>query len=226
MVEKFSVGNKNIAIYYESEYIGKALPVVYFNAFEEDGDKIYSLKNKEYVLVSISNIDWNREMSPWFMEKLFKVEDDYTGEADKYIAELIESIVPKVEEKIASLGINISCNILSGYSLAGLFSIYAGYKTDYFNKIVSCSGSLWYPRFAQFAKGNDFCGKVEKLYLSLGNKEAKAKNEIMNKVEICTKELYEYYLSIGIDTIYEENQGNHFQDVEERIAKGINWILS
>ena len=29
----------------------------------------------------------------------------------------------------------------------------------------------------------------------------------------------------GIKTIYEENEGNHFQNADLRMAKGIKWIL-
>ena len=100
MVEKLKVGNKNISIYYNEQVNSKTLPVVYFNSFEEDGEKIYDLTDKNYILVSISNVDWNREMSPWFMEKLFKSDSDYTGGADKYLDELINNIIPEVEKKI------------------------------------------------------------------------------------------------------------------------------
>ena len=34
-----------------------------------------------------------------------------------------------------------------------------------------------------------------------------------------------YYQQIGIDCTYELNPGNHFQDPEKRLAKGIAWIL-
>lgn len=225
MVEKLKVGNKYISIYYNELIRDKALPVVYFNAFEEDGEKIYDLTDKNYIFVSISNVDWNREMSPWFMEKLFKSDSDYTGGADKYLDELINNIIPEVEKKIQNIGYNISYSALCGYSLAGLFSIYAMYKTDYFSKIASCSGSLWYPKFAQFAKENDFSSKVETLYFSLGNKEKNTKNELMSKVEELTINLCEYYNSLGLDCIYEENEGNHFVDVEERIAKSIKYLV-
>ena len=225
MVEKLNVGNKNISIYYDEQINSKTLPVVYFNAFEEDREKIYDLTDKNYIFVSISNVDWNKEMSPWFMEKLFKSDLDYTGGADKYLDELINNIIPEVEKKIRYIGYNILYSALCGYSLAGLFSVYAMYKTDYFLKIASCSGSLWYPRFVQFAKENDFSSKVETLYFSLGNKEKNTKNTLMSKVEEVTNNLCDYYKSLGLNCIYEENEGNHFVDVEERIAKGIKYLV-
>ena len=50
------------------------------------------------------------------------------------------------------------------------------------------------------------------------------KIEILKTVEDKTKEIYDY-LSNNINTTYEENQGNHFQDAILRMAKGIKWIL-
>lgn len=64
----------------------------------------------------------------------------------------------------------------------------------------------------------------EKLYLSLGDKEAQTRNQIMAKVEQNTGDLHEYYKSLGIDTIFELNEGNHFKDAGLRIAKAITWI--
>ena len=51
-----------------------------------------------------------------------------------------------------------------------------------------------------------------------------SKIEILKTVEDKTKEIY-YYLSKNINTIYEENEGNHFQDDILRMAKGIKCIL-
>lgn len=91
--------------------------------------------------------------------------------------------------------------------------------------MISCSGSFWYPNFLQFVKENELQKIPEKMYFSLGNKESKTKNEMMAKVEEITKFLEHFYYEKRIKTIYEENEGNHFQDVSNRIAKGICWIL-
>ena len=48
---------------------------------------------------------------------------------------------------------------------------------------------------------------------------------MMAKVEENTRYLENFYHNQGIQTTYEENEGNHFQDVSQRIAKGISWIL-
>jgi predicted alpha/beta superfamily hydrolase len=165
-------------------------------------------------------------MSPWYMSKLFKDEDEYLGKADEYIEILSKRIIPKITEIINNvLNKNISNYTIAGYSLAGLFAIYCLYKTDIFTNAISCSGSLWYPNFVEYIKENDLKAIPKKVYFSLGNKESKTKNELMSKVEEKTKIIEHYFKDKNIETIYEENEGNHFQDVTNRIAKGVNWIL-
>lgn len=230
MPKKYIVQDKVVTIYYDEKYKNKDVPLIILNVFDEDGqeiwDKSQKLANSDYILATVSNINWNQDMSPWYMKKLFKTENDYTGEADKYIELLINKIIPETVKLIKEeLNIKVSKYILAGYSLAGLFAIYSLYKTNLFTSVISCSGSLWYPNFIKFVKENKLQKKPEKIYFSLGNKESKTKNEMMSKVEENTKYLEQFYYKQGIKTIYEENPGNHFQDVSLRIAKAICWIL-
>ena len=51
-----------------------------------------------------------------------------------------------------------------------------------------------------------------------------SKIEILQTVEDKTREIQEF-LSKNIETLYEENEGNHFKDGVLRMAKGIKWIL-
>lgn len=229
-MKKLMLENKNITIFYDNDIKEKSIPVIIVNTYDEDGqdiwDKIKKICDKEFILVTISNIDWNKEMSPWYMSKLFKDEDEYLGKADEYIEILSKKIIPKITEIINNvLNKNISNYTIAGYSLAGLFAIYCLYKTDIFTNAISCSGSLWYPNFVEYIKENDLKAIPKKVYFSLGNKESKTKNVLMSKVEEKTKIIEHYFKDKNIETIYEENEGNHFQDVTNRIAKGVNWIL-
>lgn len=229
-MKELMLENKNITIFYDNDIKEKSIPVIIVNTYDEDGqdicDKIKKICDKEFILVIISNIDWNKEMSPWYMSKLFKDEDEYLGKADEYIEILSKRIIPKITEIINNvLNKNISNYTIAGYSLAGLFAIYCLYKTDIFTNAISCSGSLWYPNFVEYIKENDLKAIPKKVYFSLGNKESKTKNELMSKVEEKTKIIEHYFKDKNIETIYEENEGNHFQDVTNRIAKGVNWIL-
>lgn len=114
---------------------------------------------------------------------------------------------------------------IAGYSLAGLFAVYAAYHTDAFARIVSASGSLWYPDFLEYTQGHTLCRVPDKMYFSLGDREAKTKNHCLCLVEERTRTLYEKYSGQGIPTKFELNPGNHFMDAVGRMARGIRWIL-
>ena len=229
MIEKIKIENKNIDIFYNNTNITK-LPVVILNTYGNEGqdvfDKCSYLKCKEFILVAISNLDWNNDMTPWFAPKLNEKDVDYLGKADDYIKLLINKIVPQIEKYVENnLKIKIEYFAIAGYSLGGLFAIYSAYKTDIFTKIASASGSFWFPKFIDFVKTTNISSNVRKIYFSLGNKESKARNQVLATVEINTIELEKIYNNKGIETIYEVNEGNHFKDATLRMAKGIKWIL-
>lgn len=84
---------------------------------------------------------------------------------------------------------------------------------------------MWFPGFPEYAKIHELTSRSEKLYLSLGDRESKTRSKVMEPVERNTAELHEYYRSLGIDTVFELNPGNHFHDPAGRLAKGIVWVL-
>lgn len=229
MVKEFKIENKIINVYCKENTL-KELPVVILNTFGNEGQEVFNkcieLKCKDYILVSISNLDWNNEMTPWYSKKINKYGEDFLGKADEYIQVLLNEFIPKVNDYIENeLEIKIKYYVSAGYSLAGLFAVYLSYRTDIFSKIISASGSLWFPKFVDFVKENRISSNVDKIYFSLGNKESKVKNQILASVEKNTKEIEEIYNMQGIKTIYVENEGNHFKDASLRMAKGIKWIL-
>ena len=65
----------------------------------------------------------------------------------------------------------------------------------------------------------------DKIYFSLGDKEANTRNPILKTVEDNTRELSEYFKNLGSEVKFELNKGNHFTDIILRSAKGIKAIL-
>ena len=229
MKEQFKIKNKIINIYFNNSNL-KELPVVILNNYSDNAEEVYNKCNdincNEFILVSISNLDWNNDMSPWYTENINNYDSNFLGKADEYIDLLVNDIMQYVSNFIINkLNKNIKYYTIAGYSLAGLFSVYIAYKTDIFKRIVSASGSFWYPDFLEFVKKNNISYNIEKIYFSLGNRESKVKNKILSEVENNTKELENIYKDKGINTVYIENDGNHFQEVSLRIAKGIKWVL-
>lgn len=227
-MHKFEKDNKTIEIFY-NETKNNELPVVILNTFGDEGSKVWEecqkLNTKEFVLVAISKLNWDDDMTPWKCQPLFKGDSYCRGYADKYL-ELIENkIIPEVQNYITNeLHKEIEYFSIAGYSLGGLFAVYSAYKTNTFKRIVSASGSMWYPNFEEYVMKNEISNNIDKIYFSLGNKEKNSKNPILQTVEDKTKSIQKY-LSNNINSIYEENEGNHFQNAETRMAKGIKWIL-
>ena len=224
----FELDNKKIEIFYNESNQAK-LPIVLLNTFEGEGQDVWkecqNLNMADFILVAISNISWNNDLSPWECQPLYKNDNSYEGKADQYLEFIVTQVIPQVENNIKNkLNKQIQYWAIAGYSLAGLFALYSGYRTNIFKRIVSASGSLWYPNFIEYVKSNKISQDVNKIYFSLGNKEKNTKIELLKSVEERTKEI-QTFLGETITTIYEENPGNHFQDTTLRMAKGINWIL-
>jgi predicted alpha/beta superfamily hydrolase len=116
--------------------------------------------------------------------------------------------------------------VLAGYSMAGLFALYAAYRTGAFDGIVSASGSVWFPDFSAFAQNTPLDPAPKCIYLSLGDAESNSRNQCLQQIESITRSLFEHYHDSGIPSTFELNSGNHFKDYDLRLAKGIAWTLN
>ena len=221
--EKFNIHNKVITLYKSFDINA---PLIVFNTFEGDGEGVYqALQNMgctSFNLLVIGNIDWNHDMSPWYMPSIYSKEKSFSGGADEYLRLLTDEILPMAKEIIDG---EPEFTGITGYSLAGLFAVYAMYKTDAFDRVASMSGSLWFYDFMEYCKRNDCVKLPDKIYFSLGDKEANTRNPILKTVEDNTRELSEYFKNLGSEVIFELNKGNHFTDTVLRSAKGIKAIL-
>ena len=197
--QTFNTDNKKITPY---PALAENKPVIYLTTYNDDGGEVYDELQKQgcpdFTLVTISGLNWEAELSPWAAGNLFKYSEMFTGGADAYLQFLTQQVLPQAEA-----GLNgILWRGLAGYSLAGLFTVYALYKTDLFSRAASMSGSLWYPGFKDFALKNTLRIAPQHLYFSLGDKEARARNQYLKTVQQCTEELAAHYRSLGIDTSY------------------------
>lgn len=219
----FTTDNKKITVY---PALAENRPVIYLTTYNDDGGEVYAQVQKgscpDFTLVTVSGLNWEAELSPWTAGNLFKYSEMFTGGADSYLQFLTQQVLPQAEAGLNS----ILWRGLAGYSLAGLFTIYALYKTDLFSRAASMSGSLWYPGFKDFALQNTFCKTPQHLYFSLGDKEARARNQYLKTVQQCTEDLAAHYRSLGINTCYELNPGGHYCNIISRSAAGIKWLLT
>jgi predicted alpha/beta superfamily hydrolase len=202
----------------------KRRPVVYMPADSAgEAEEIWRLtRTDDYALACIGGVDWNLDMSPWPASTVFKDGEDFGGGADAFLALLTGKIVPEVEMKLRC---EPERRGIVGYSLSGLFALYALYKTELFNLAGSISGSLWFDGWIRFMDGNAIKAASPKIYLSLGDKEKRAGNARMAAVESCTLKAEELLKMQGAEVLFELNLGNHFVNAPERIARGIRRLL-
>ena len=221
--ERFQAGGKEISLYISDK---RDCPLIVLNTFEGGGAQVLAEARKmgggDFSLLSVGGLDWNRDMSPWECAPVMAQDEGYAGGADAYLSLLLEEILP---EGLKRLPESPSWTGIAGYSLAGLFALYALYRTDTFARAASMSGSLWFPGFGDFVRSHDMKRAPEKLYLSLGDKEAKTRNPYLKTVQENTEAAVQLYRDMGLDVTWELNPGNHFRDAELRSAKGILGIL-
>ncbi len=221
-MERFEIDGKNVTVY---PSVKADRPIIYLNTFEDMGTEVYDIlraRSLEFTLVAIVGLDWNSEMPPWDIPPISANSEPFTGGADEYIKLLTERIVPKAE----SFAEKISLRGIAGYSLAGLFAVYSLYRTDIFSRAASVSGSLWFPRFKEFVFENEMKKLPDLLYFSVGDKEAKTRNKYMKTVRENTEAIEKFYHEKGINTCFELNRGDHFQNAAERTANGVERLLS
>lgn len=160
----------------------------------------------DFQLMSVGVDDWNQDLAPWSAPPAFGAEPFGDG-AGQTLQRILEIPMP---EKV----------LLGGYSLAGLFALWASYQTERFAGVAAVSPSVWYPGWLDYAKEHS-C-QSEKVYLSLGRKEEKTRNKVMAQVG----EAIRAQAALLEDRcVLEWNDGNHFFEPDVRTAKGFAWLL-
>lgn len=163
--------------------------------------------------------DGSREFTPWAAEAVWDNES-FTGEADSLLSFLLSSALPYLS---GTFGISSPQDLLiAGYSLGGLFALWAAYSSNRFGLTASLSGSVWYPDFLDFVRKNMPCPDIG-TYLSLGDREPFGGPAVLRTVGKCTEELYAMLIGSGYDAVFEWNRGGHAKGIENRWRKALRW---
>ena len=222
-MNSFTTDNRTVTVFPAA---GPDRPVIYLNTFGQEGEQVLrnlkTLKCPDFTLVTISALEWNHDMSPWSAPPLSEKDTPFTGGADDYLKLLTGEIMPEAEKSVNGIP---AWRGIAGYSLAGLFAIYAACQTDMFSRAASISGSLWFPGIKEYLFSHELKGKTDTLYFSLGDREHHTRNKVLKCVRQNTEEIADFYKSQGIDTVFRLNPGNHFKNAVERSADGIAWLL-
>ena len=181
------------------------------SVLKNEVEEIRKRTSTDFRLIAAKVDDWNYELSPWKAQAVFGNEDFGDG-----AVRTLEQILTLCTDKSRTY-------YIGGYSLAGLFSLWAAYQTDVFSGIAAASPSVWFPGFLQYMKEHDM--RAKSVYLSLGNREERTRNPLMATVGDCIREGYNLLKMQKIRTILEWNPGNHFKDAGIRTAKGFAWLI-
>ena len=172
-------------------------------------------------VIGIKYDDWNDSLTPWKAPGLRGGDPDFGGHADETLRQLVEEIVPRETE---IHGLSPPAYGIAGYSLGGLFSLYAFIRSGMFSAVSSMSGSLWYEGWIEYLRNLDFCGEGKKAFLSLGDREERSGCAILRTVRNRTEETAKILRSRGCETEVSIGSGTHFQCIKERLESGLAFL--
>ncbi len=175
--------------------------------------------HRDWCIVTIPIQSWNEELTPWENPPVFGKEGFGKG-APRTLAYVLEKVIPALEAAYPVKGRHY---YLCGYSLAGLFALWSACESDVFAGIAAASPSVWYPGWIEYAGEHPVQSGC--VYLSLGNKEEKARNRVMAAVGDAIRGQYSLLQEAGVPCVLEWNEGNHFMDSDGRMARGLAWLL-
>ena len=177
------------------------------------GSEVRSIKVEvDFCLIALRVEDWNRDLSPWKAPAVFGNED-FGGGAEETLSTVL-----------AEMGNKAKRYYIGGYSLAGLFALWAAYQTDRFVGVAAASPSMWFPGFVEYMENRPI--RTPGVYLSLGDREERTRNPVMATVGDCIRKGRDILRAQGVQCVLEWNKGNHFKDPDLRTAAGFTWLLN
>lgn len=213
-------------------------PIVYLLGDVADNSPIQVPEGVSLVNVGVDL--WEENFSPWCAPRVFAKGPNFGDGAQKTLDTLINQVIPWTESELTEPP---AYRVLVGYSLAGLFSLWVGVTqagvsqpgvshvdavpTPTFQRIGAVSGSFWFPGLLDYVDQQLNGGAVglTHAYLSLGDREARTPNPQIMHVRENAELLASRFESAGITSMFELNRGNHFQNVEGRIQKALDWLV-
>ena len=221
-------------------------PIVYLLGDVADNSPIQVPEGVSLVNIGVDL--WEENFSPWCAPRVFAKGPNFGDGAQKTLDTLINQVIPWTESELTEPP---AYRVLVGYSLAGLFSLWAGVSQPgapqqvargcqhdataphvdapaaTFQRIGAVSGSFWFPGLLDYVD-QQLSGGVVGLthaYLSLGDREARTPNPQIMHVRENAELLASKLQNAGIISTFELNRGNHFQNVEGRMQKALDWLI-
>lgn len=169
-------------------------------------------------VVTVPIGSWGATLTPWPAPALYRGEDDYAGQADQTLEWLVGEAMPAAE---ASAHLTPAARAIVGYSLAGLFSLYAFAHDSRFAAVGCLSGSLWYDGWLEHLEGLALPASGRYAFFSLGTKERRGPQPRLKQVQERTEACVELLRRRGVQADLVMNPGGHLTHINERIQAGL-----
>ena len=186
---------------------------------EAEAQMIAGLSSVPFVLATIELEDWMLDLMPWPDGNISR--DPEAGKhGQDTLQYILLSLIPELQQRFGPLPI-----IFGGYSLGGLFALWASTQTDSFKAIAAASPSVWIKDWIPFVRKH--VPMADAVYLSLGDREEHVKNQAIARVGDNLRTQYtllqEQLEPQHCTLVWEE--GGHFNDNEGRLARAFAWCI-
>ena len=220
--QTMQIGNRPCRIYGEAhaEYLLLQMTGEHELQSMESAVTAIAQSAHHFLFAAIPVESWNDALSPWEAPAVWG-KQGFGGKAGKTLRFLTEQVIPSLKQQL-NLPENVKI-ILGGYSLAGLFALWASTQTDLFYGVAAASPSVWFPGWMEFGQRHPI--QTQHIYLSLGDKEEHTKNAVMAVVGDNIRTLHSQLIARGADCTLEWNSGGHFKDADLRTAKAFQRVM-
>ena len=184
---------------------------------EAEVAQLEALAPKPFLLATIELEDWTIGLMPWWDGNISR--DPEAGKHGQETLDFIlNDLLPELESRYGALPV-----ILGGYSLGGLFALWASCQTARFRGVAAASPSVWIHGWLPFAKKH--VPMADAIYLSLGDREEHVKNQAIARVGDNLRAYYELLQAQSRRCTLVWEEGNHFNDNAGRLARAFAWCL-
>ena len=199
---------------------------------------IAQASGKGFAIVFFDCVEWARALMPWADDAVSR--DAEVGRHAPDTLRFIEhTLLPWLRERFGAL----PC-IIGGYSLGGLFALWAARNTDAFAAVAAASPSLWIKGWGEYAATHPILSpkatiqnsklitqnselRCSAIHLSLGDREEHCRNQRMKRIGDCVRAEYALLCKLLSPTAVtlRWHEGGHFGAEAERTAEAFAWCM-
>ncbi len=203
-------------------------PIVYLLAHQMDPELLSLLQEKSLpafslACIGISSTQWNTLLAPWNTPSNFPKYLRCQGEASRFLKIFLNDILPAIQNHLSSFS---GVQTMAGYSLAGLFSLWALCEWEQLEGVCAVSGSFWYPDFQTWFLDHFPLHLPICVYFSTSESEWTSQNARLSSLKPTLEAIEQSLAQKGVKTICQIHPGNHFQEPTKRLVLGIEWMIT